>query len=185
MKNIKTEFSDYSEIINKIGEEKIEERFCAIHDIYLNFIKSIGFKDEIDIIINDRILMHCIMDYFADITRLKNFHKIELINKDKIISYECSWFLRRKPIQLLRKDKEEMVYVNEKFVLTILVNHLTLGKIDSISEKTLMNSFCESLLYYLKFRDCSPKIIEMIILSFKAGNSLNPIEEYQKEKSVQ
>ncbi len=166
MENVKIEFSDYTEVINKIGEEKIEERFCAIHDVYLRFIKSIGYKDK------------------TDITRLKNFHKIERVNKDKIISYECSWFLRRKPIQLLRDDREEMVYINEKFVLLMLVNHLTAEKIDSISEKILMNNFCESLLYYLKYRDCSPKIIEMIILSFKAGNSLNIIEEYQKEKSV-
>ena len=88
MKNIKAEYSSYSVIIDKIGETKIHERLCAIHDVYLDFLKATGYKDGEDLFLNDRLLMHAIMDYFTDITRLKNFHDIKLINQDKIISYE-------------------------------------------------------------------------------------------------
>ncbi len=173
---IKTEYKSYSSIVDKIGEARIEERLGAIHEIYKKFLKQTCYEDKTDIIINDRILMHAILDYFADITRLKEFHDIKRINQDKIISYECSWLLRRKPIQVLRDDKEELIYVNEKFVFGILVNHLILTKFKKISQADLLNGFCETLLYYLKFRQCEPKILEMIILSFKAGNSINAIE---------
>lgn len=109
-----------------------------------------------------------ILDYFTDITRLKEFHQIERVNKDKIFSYEISWFLKRKPIQVLKNDREELVYVNEKFILGILVNHLTEGKIDDFSGNNILVSFCDILLYYLKYRDCEPKVLEMLIMSFKA-----------------
>lgn len=176
MKNIKAEFVDYSEIIDKIGENRINERLCALHDIYRKFLEETGFQDKEDIILNDRVLIHSILDYFTDITRLKNFHEIEFVNQDKIISYELSWMLRRKPIQVLRIDKEALVYVNEKFALEILVNHLTAGKIDDFSGNETIISYCDMLLYYLKYRNYDAKVLEIIISSFKAGNSLNKIE---------
>ena len=178
MKNIKAEFVDYSDLIDQIGEKRINDRLCALHDIYQKFLIVTGFQDKTDIILNDRVLIHSILDYFTDITRLKNFHDIELVNQDKIISYEISWMLRRKPIQVLRADKEELVYVNEKFVLEILVNHLTAGAVDDFSGNALIISYCNILLYYLKYRNCDAKVLEIIISSFKAGNSLDKIEWY-------
>lgn len=176
MKNIKAGFPDYAEIIDKIGEVKINERLCAIHDIYSEFVKETDFKDGKDIILNDRILMHTILDYFTDITRLKEFHDIDRINQDKIISYETSWILKRKPIQVLRMDKEELIYVNEKFVLGIFVNHLTACQLDDFPDNQIMLCFCDFLLYYLKYRNCDAKILETIISSFKAGNSVDKIK---------
>lgn len=124
--------------------------------------------------------MHAIMDYFTDITRLKGFHDISKINQDKIIAYECCWLLKRKPIQILKDDCEELIYVNEKFILGILVNHLTGGKIDSLVNPVL-ERFCDVLLYYLKYRDCDSKILEMLISSFKAGNATEKID-YKSQK---
>ena len=176
MKNIKSDFKNYSGIIDVIGVDRIEERVCAVHDVYADFLSSLKFEDEKDITMNDRILLHTILDYFTDIVRLKEFHGIDRINQDKIIAYECSWFVKRKPIQVLRCDIEEIVYINEKFVLSILVNHMTQNGKGDFSSKTIIEGFCDTLLYYLKFRDCNPKILEMIILSFKAGNSMQTID---------
>lgn len=176
MKNIKAEFVDYSEIIDIVGEERINERLCALHDIYGKFLIETGFHDKEDISLNDRVLMHSILDYFTDITRLKSFHDIDLVNQDKIISYEISWMLRRKPIQIIRADREELVYVNEKFALEILVNHLTAGTVDDFSGNRTIIAYCNVLLYYLKYRNYDAKVLEIIISSFKAGNSLNKIK---------
>ena len=175
MKNIKNVYVSYSEIIDKIGENKIKERLHAIHDIYEKFLDETGYKNEEDIYLNDRVLMHSILDYFTDITRLKDFHKIDLINQDKIISYEISWFLRRKPLQVISHNKEELIYINEKFALEILVNHLIKETVDDISKNRVMSSFFDIVIYYFKYRNCDAKVLEFIIASFKAGNSIDKI----------
>ena len=178
MKNIKVVFSDYREFLNTTEDmyNKVESRFCSIHDIYLNFVDIMKLNDRVDIMMNDRVLIHAIMDYFSDIARLKEFHNIDLVNRDKVISYESSWLLRRKPIQILNVEKEDLVYINEKFVLTILVNHLTNGSVSDISSEEILSNFCDALLYYFKFRNYEPKVIEMLIMAFKAGNSLDTIK---------
>ena len=175
MKNIKSDYKNYDDIIEAIGEDRIKERLTAIKKIYIEFLENIK-KNNTEILLNERILMHVILDYFTDITRFKQFHNIERVNKDKIISYEISWFLRRKPIQVLVDDKEELVYINEKFALGLLVNHLTEGRIDDFSKSKLLKNYCNVLLYYLKYRNCDPKVLEMLIMSFKVGNSLDEIK---------
>lgn len=172
MKNIKSTFIGYTNIVDIIGEERIEERLRALHDTYIIFLDQTQLKDSVDICLNDRVLMHTIMDYFTDITRLKEFHGIEKINSDKIIAYECSWLIKRKPIQILNEEKESLVYINEKFVLTILVNHLTKGKIDDLKGNEELTRLCDKLLYHLKYRNSEAKVLEMFILFFKVGNLL-------------
>jgi len=177
MRNIKSIFVNYNNIVDIIGEERIEERLRALHDIYIAFLEQVDVNGKIDVYLNDRVLMHTIMDYFTDITRLKEFHGIEKINQDKIIAYECSWLIKRKPIQILNEEKESLVYINEKFVLTILVNHLTKGKIDSFVGNEELNRLCDKLLYHLKYRNCDAKVFEMFILFFKAGNMMEAFEQ--------
>lgn len=176
MKNIKSIFVNYNSIVEIIGEERIEERLRALHDIYTIFLEQMDINGNTDVYLNDRVLMHTIMDYFTDITRLKEFHGIEKINQDKIIAYECSWLIKRKPIQVLSEEKESLVYINEKFVLTILVNHLTKGKINSFVRNEELNRLCDKLLYHLKYRNCDAKVLEMFILFFKVGNMIETLE---------
>lgn len=171
MNNIKTKYVNYKSVIEQIGENKICERLCAVHDIYQSFLEQTNYKDKIDIILNDRVLMHAILDYFTDITRLKEFHSIDMVSHDKIIAYEISWLLKRKPIQILDFNKEELVYVNEKFLLQILVNHLTDGKIIDLNPNSVLGSYCNYLYYYLKYRDCDAKVLELVISSYKAGRA--------------
>lgn len=175
MESIKANFTNYHKIVEIVGKDRINERLCALHDIYQEFLEETKYIDGVDIRLNDRTLMHAIVDYFTDITRLKEFHGIEKINKDKIISYECSWILRRKPIQILKDDREDLIYINEKFVLGIFVNHLTANTIDTFDGNIILNHLCDTLLYYLKYRNCDAKILEMFILFFKGGNSIPKI----------
>lgn len=175
MRRIKAEFIEYKKVTHIVGEQRIEERLSALHEIYERFCKEMHCEDDKDIRLNDRTLIHIILDYFTDIIRLKEFHDIKKINEDKIIAYECSWILRRKPIQVMQDQREELIYVNEKFVLGILVNHLTNNKIDSLEESENLKIFCDILLYYLKYRNCDAKVLEMIIISFKVGNSIKKV----------
>jgi hypothetical protein len=177
IEKIKADFVEYTDLIDKIGENKIKERLYAIHDVYQIFLEDSGYIDQKDILLNDQTVIHIIMDYFTDITRLKEFHNISKINYDKIIAYEISWLLRRKPIQVLKDFTEDLVYINEKFALTIFINHLTSGKIDSISNTDGLSKLCDVMLYYFKYRNCDAKVLEMFIMCFKVGNSIEMIQQ--------
>ncbi len=57
-------------------------------------------EQQDSLVICEEILHQVVMDYFADVYRLKEFHKIENTNMAKILAYEAYWILRRKPIQM-------------------------------------------------------------------------------------
>ncbi len=119
--------------------------------------------------------MHAVLDYFTDISRLKHFHKITRTNSFKVISYEISWLLRRKPLQVLEDGREELVYINEKFVLSYIMSYLThlVGTdfYDDLKPKNqeAFDGFIDSLYYYLKYRNCNSQALELALLSFGAG----------------
>ena len=170
MNNIKVLFTDYKDVVQAFGEEKIIARF----EFFINFIKKVGDEDNDKLGVNDKVLQYCIMDYFSDVYRLKEFHKIGKINDIKRVAYESYWILRRKPIQILSDEQnaENLIFSNEKFVLTYLTNELLGDKKNNIlsDEATASyKSFVNSLYYHLKYRDCDAKVLELMILSFKAG----------------
>lgn len=76
---------DYSELIESFGENKIKNRYSTLYKYMDAFIKRNKYEDVV--IIADSVLNQCIIDYFADIYRLKEFHKIEFINYVKIHAY--------------------------------------------------------------------------------------------------
>ncbi len=182
MYNIKTVYTNYDEIVKKFGQDKIEDRFRYFLDAINSFISTYysGNTDKLEV--NDKVLQFCVMDYFSDIYRLKEFHKIGKINDVKRISYESYWILRRKPIQILADDDldDKIVFANEKFVMSYLTHEMLMGHEDKIlSERsaTLYRSFTNSLYYHLKYRDYDAKNLELMILSFKAGLNYNTNQE--------
>ncbi len=178
MDNIKSLYTDYSEIIEQFGEEKIKKRLEFFIELLESFICKLGETANEKLSINDKVLQYCIMDYFSDIYRLKDFHEIEKINDIKRVSYESQWILRRKPIQILSENENDdnIIYANEKFVLTYLMHELIKDrKNDKLTGESanIYKSFANSLYYHLKYRDCDAKVIELMILAFKAGLNYN------------
>lgn len=178
MYNIKSLYTDYGEIIATFGEDKIESRITYFLDAINSFISAFNSEDITALEVNDKVLQFCIMDYFSDIYRLKEFHKIGKINDIKRVAYESYWILRRKPIQILSDDDsdDKIVFANEKFVLSYLTHEILMGNENKIMEKeslTLYKSFIESLFYHLKYRDCDAKVLELMMLAFKAGINYN------------
>lgn len=178
MDRIQEIYESYGDITEKVGFDIIKKRFMDLNQAYVDFINSENIADRV--IINSFMLIHAIMDYFTDITRLKEFHKIDFTNSYKTAAYEISWLLRRKPIQVVADQQEELVYVNEKFILSYAVNFITTTK-ESIRYQDLseirrqcFNGFIESFYYHLKYRDCSAQSLELALLSFEAGITLNP-----------
>lgn len=178
MDKIQEIYESYGDITQKVGIDIVQKRFMDLNQAYVEFIKSENIADKVTI--NSFMLIHAIMDYFTDISRLKEFHKIDFTNSYKTMAYEISWLLRRKPIQVLEDYQEELVYINEKFILSYAINFITTCK-ESVRYQQLskirqqcFNGFIESFYYHLKYRNCSAQSLELALLSFEAGVTLNP-----------
>ena len=181
MDKITQSYELYSDIISEFTEKRIQERFQDFYDAYDDFIKKMHLKKVVRI--NSYTLWHAVLDYFTDISRLKKFHKIERVNTFKIMAYELSWLIRRKPLQIVvdedeqedRAKAEALVFINEKFVLSYIVSYFTklIGYdfYETLNEqnKACFDGYLDSLFYYLKYRNCSSQTLEFALLSFGAG----------------
>lgn len=143
--------------------------------------------------VNERLLLIALLDYYMDVKRLKSLHQhINEINEYKSKAYEVAWILRRKPIQILQfpmtKNQEaaqtydeQLDYVNEQFVFSYIMSFLV-GDIDllkilaesdtknNVNDTASIKGFVNTLLYYLKFRNCGAQELELMLMAFDAGN---------------
>ena len=169
---------DYREIIQKIGggnsiagKEKLDSRLSEMQKTIDAFLEEANYPDYIEC--NDRILYHVVLDYFADIVRLKEFHNIEHTKKDKVIAYLSYWFLKRKPIQINKySDSEKDIFVNERFVCNLVIKECLDGAENAVLSKSdaeRFDKYVDLLLYYFKYRQYNPQTIELLIESFKIG----------------
>lgn len=162
---------NYKELIKRVGEEKFEERLKELIASANNFICEAGYENNVEC--NERIMLCALLDYYADIFRLKDFHNIENVRTEKIIAYTVAWVVRRKPLQYIRNtDEEKDVFVNERFAAYLLLNECLLaGEKKFISQKNRdkFDEYLELLLYYFKYRECNPQVFELAIESFKMG----------------
>lgn len=163
----------YADIIDNFGKDKISDRYDYTKKKIDDFLRVAGFSDCAKC--NERILYHVITDYFSDILRLKTFHSIENVNKNKITAYLVHWIIKRKPIVFLAdyNDREKDIFVNERFCASLIINEALFDKEDitsaDINAVAQYKEYIDLLLYYLKYRECNPQVIELVIASFKMG----------------
>ena len=170
MNNIHSEFVKADLLLQDFGKrnDKFGKRFQFFLNNILDFIKEADFEQKV--IVNELSLGYMLVDYFEDIRRLKEFHSIEHVNSIKIVAYTSYWFLRRKPIQILKQEKE-LIYVNERFVLAYIMDFMSGNdKVPILLRKNSgLESFSESLFYFLKYRFNDAHSLEMILTAFFAG----------------
>ncbi|TGK85823.1 hypothetical protein EHQ23_14480 [Leptospira bourretii] len=70
--------ADYEYLIENFGEEKILNRFVFIRDRAIDFLNRICKDHEINFddyfFVSDELIEEAVIDYFADLVRLKDFH---------------------------------------------------------------------------------------------------------------
>lgn len=172
---------NYIELIKEVGEKEFDSRFSELQKQINEFLDAAGyaFREEKGgcVECNDRILYHVILDYYSDIRRLKEFHVIKHTKTDKNIAYLAYWILKRKPIQVpnfIEKDKD--IFINERFVCYIITYECVQQKqkesgnykLDEQSMKKY-DRYIDLLLYFLKYRECSAQMLELLIETFKMG----------------
>lgn len=180
----------YTELIKKFnphGAEKIDNRYTHILKRMNAWIEERNFQNYIKV---DRLLLqHAVLDYFSDISRLKNYHGIETTNSEKVIAYEAYWLWRRRPLQIVKNPydsdedvKDVLLFCNEYFILAEICLYLYNGFDDRIQNEALKDpasnsqSFCKLLLYHLKFRQCNAQAFELMLWSFLAAKEISEIK---------
>ncbi len=165
---------DYSDILSAFGKDKIEQRYNTLHEYLLAFIKRHKYEDKVGVA--DSVLNQAVVDYFADIHRLKNLHHIEAINYLKIHAYTAYWILRRKPLQIIKDDSQdvELAFVNERFISSYLLQYLR-GEHTTViiaeKERLTYFEFVKNLEYYLRYRVVTPQMLETMLEAYQAGIS--------------
>lgn len=178
-----SEKKDYSDMVAELGTEEFKSRFNEIKKSAEAFIKEAGFEKTV--YCNERILSQTLLDYYSDIERLKEFHDIKRIRTEKIFAYTISWLIKRKPLQYRDNFIEEKdIFINERFAAYMLLNECICSDNQLVPPdcQNKLNEYIKLLLYHLKYRECSPKTLELAISSFKMGtcvikptDSTNPI----------
>jgi hypothetical protein len=162
---------DYQELMHDVGEKKFSSRFDELLKTINDFLQEAQYDDNV--VCNERILYHVLLDYYSDIRRLKEFHDILHTKTDKVMAYLIFWIVRRKPIQYTKFSEDEKdIFVNERFACYLLINECLWKegyyKIND-GEAEQVDAYIDLLLYYFKYRQINPQVIELMIESFKIG----------------
>lgn len=169
MINNEYNYSKYIDTPEK--RRKFEARFKELLKTANEFIKEAGYSENVEC--NERIMLNVILDYYADIDRLKQFHNVDLVRPTKMIAYTVAWIVKRKPLQFVKySDEERDIFVNERFAAYLMINEcMTADNKKYIDKKNYaqLREYSDLLLYYFKYRECNPQVIELAIESFKLG----------------
>jgi hypothetical protein len=171
--HIAAEYVKYKKVIERFTKKKVRDRYHRLLVSTREFIQEMGYDDHV--VCNEAILLIVVLEYFSDIMRLKDFHDIDRVNDIKILAYETSWLLRRKPLQI-KRDKDtndqEYAFCNEQFAFSQLTLWLKKNDIEKgtlILSQDDLNFFTQTLFYHLKYRDHDPQTLELMLISFMAG----------------
>lgn len=166
----------YNYLIDYFTEERIVNRINSLAKRALRFIDDKGWNGIVGL--NKEIIMVMVIDYFADIYRLKAFHDdIERINLHKIYSYTAYWWIKRKPLQVLNNhiNDEKLAYVNEEFMSQYLFYELVktsrssdydgLIKFDKNGVDEV--KYLDELNYFLRYRLKNANSMELALETFE------------------
>ena len=135
-------------------------------------------KLEGKVYFNDDIFDNCLNDILVDLARLKHFHDISQVNYIKLIAYAASWCLKRKPFQIIEGAEEELIYINEKFALTMLLQ--AGGCYDEkvhyyAEDQDGLVKAVGQIAYHLKYRNTNPQTLELFLIGLESGGKLHLI----------
>lgn len=163
----------YSDLLgSEFGLKKMGKRYLALRTEVAMALKALGFNLGVDVCINDLALQQVIGDYFIDVYKLKKFEHIKkYTNLQKVYGYTLYWFLRRKPIQVL-KPQQGTQFINEAVCVHILIAKILPKAFNAIKkenkDKVLedMGRVLENFYYNIKYREFSAKSLELFLDGF-------------------
>ena len=159
----------YQDVLDSFGEQKVAQRYICIMEQLEGFIERNNYTEKVSVC--SGVVNQLVIDYFTDIYRLKEFHHIDLTNYIKITAYSAYWINRRKPLQILRDDPEdvELAFCNENFVLSYIMRFLQRNEITIRDDKGEYQEFVSTLSYALRYRTLTPQMLELMLEGFRGG----------------
>ena len=117
------------------------------------------------------LLFEVVLNYYADINRIKEFHEIEKVNNEKIAASTAFWLLRIKPIQVVQcnpDERERYLSINEYFAAITLIAFLFDHNIQIFFPAELLkkwNKFYEHLIYTFHYRLLDARLLGLVVVS--------------------
>lgn len=172
---MKENYLSYNDVVNYFGEEIIANRYKYIYDKMDAYIRARELQGILEI--QEGTLHQAVMDYFVDIYRMEEFHKMDHADTTKVVAYEIYWILRRKPLRA-RADNcdNKLVFSNEGFVTTLLAHELLLkDESDPMSqeEEEYLLDFLRHLNYHLKYRVYDKQNLELMLYAYQTGRKVS------------
>ena len=174
---------DYIYLVEKY-KDVIQSRCEHLEIRAKQFIKNKGYTGAV--ILNHSMLNIMVIDYFADIDRLKEFHNIPHANKNKITAYTVYWWLRRRPLQVTvdpqncidnARENERLVYVNEEFATSLIIKDIFDIDKKEIVENKLYAKYIEHIFYYLKYRVVDAQAIEWLLATADVSKEIGKMKK--------
>lgn len=130
------------------------------------------------------LFQNCIVDILYDLKRMKDFHEVKRISPERQMSYAAGWIIKRKPFQMIEGYEKHGVnpkysYINEKVAFALIAKAIGLkdSKWRAVGEDRKKAVYLlNRLLYHLRFRNTSPKTIELLIYGIELGTHLEKCE---------
>ncbi|WP_411823895.1 hypothetical protein [Leptospira sp. 'Mane'] len=180
--------SSYEYVLDKFGEEKVRNRFIFLREKAIEFLRAICHNHNLEFkeyfSVNDSLLEEAVIDYFADLFRLKEFHQIEKAQPQKVAAYTSYWCFRRKPIQILKDIDDEVLdrfpdikYVNEFFAYSLLMSMVFDSK-NPIAGRS-MTLFRNLMIYNYKYRQLNSQILELVIIALNTDSNRELLTEIE------
>lgn len=155
LNHIESMYLSYSGLLEEFSEDVIRSRYAFLYKECMEFLKSQKLESEVRL--DEVLLMHAVLDYFSDVSRLKKFHHIHHINETKVIAYETFWLLRRKPLQVVTQRQDDfLAFINEKFVFSRLAAFLVGNRKDQVLREQDKKGVYELSGYALLFSEIPP-----------------------------
>jgi hypothetical protein len=163
----------YQFLLKYFPANTIKLRFQALWGDMVKVLENTGIENKFRI--DEESFQMVVLDYFADVARIKDFQDISRINVNKIYSYELFWFLRRHPIQLIEAVPDSFD-INEKVALGIflprILKEADIPYTKKAQDKRIrerLNIFINLLFYNFKYRTYTPQSLELLIEAFLCG----------------
>jgi hypothetical protein len=189
--HIEAKYVGYTEAIEAFTPQKIKDRYARLFASAQEFIKEMGYTDHV--VCNETMLMLAVLECYSDLLRLKKFHEIENTNDIKILAYETSWLLRRKPLQIKPQEEskdgnigdQKYEFCNEQFAFSQITFWFEKDNgekgIKALAHRDL-KFFSDTLFYHLKYRNYDPQTLELMLVSFMAGRTYQHLLDKVPEK---
>jgi hypothetical protein len=162
---------DYTELLKK-HPNPIKATYFSLFSSLQIFLNSRGLNVEVNI--NSTQLDATVLDAFADLDRLREFHGIDNVNDIKSTAYLLFWVLRNKPLQINANCAKSVACINEDFAAGYFMQACLSWRQppfeDMPSEtQAAIKTYTDHLYYFFRYRVFTQQTLEAMLDSFKSS----------------